>query len=50
MPAPAINSDNETILYPAFLVILLVTGNIGRGVLKTGKTRQIEITENGFFY
>jgi hypothetical protein len=35
-------------LYPAFLVILLVTGNIGGET--TGKIHQIEITENGFFY
>ena len=26
-----INSGNETMLFPAFLVILLVTGNIGGG-------------------
>jgi len=36
---------------PAFLVILLVTGNMGEGWIDTtGKIRQIEVTENGLFY
>jgi hypothetical protein len=39
------------VLYPAFLVILLVTGNIGgRGRETTGKIRQIEDRANGLFY
>ena len=37
--------------YPVFLVILLVTGNIGGGGMETtGKIRQIEITANSLFY
>jgi len=45
-------------LYPAFLVILLVTGNIGGmdgggwgvGIETKGKMRQIEVTENNLSY
>jgi hypothetical protein len=40
-------------LYPAFLVILLVTDIIvegGGGMETTGKIRQIEGTENSLFY
>jgi hypothetical protein len=41
-------------VYPAFLVILLVTENIGevggRGLETTEKIRQIEVTENNPFY
>jgi len=45
-----INSGNETMLCPAFLVILLVTGSI-RGEMETkGKICQIEVTENSLFY
>jgi hypothetical protein len=36
------------VLYPAFLTILLVAGNIG-GMETTGKIRQIEIRENDLF-
>jgi len=39
------------LLYPAFLVILLVTVNIGgRGDETTGQRRQIEIKANSLFY
>jgi hypothetical protein len=38
-------------LYPAFLVILLVTVEYQRGVMETtGNIRQIEVTENSLFY
>jgi len=37
-------------VHPAFLVILLVTENIGEGIETTGKIRQIEITANSLFY
>ena len=43
----------DKLLYPAFLVILLVTENIGRGeraVETTGKILQIEVKENSPFY
>jgi hypothetical protein len=37
-------------VYPAFLVILLLTGNIEEGIETTGKIRQFEIKENSPFY
>jgi len=44
----------DKLLYPAFLVILLVTENIGRGgggaVETTGKIRQIGVKKNSPFY
>jgi hypothetical protein len=36
-------------MYPAFLVFLFVTGNIG-GMETTGEIGQIEVTENSLFY
>jgi hypothetical protein len=36
-------------LYPAFIVIFLVTENIG-GKETTGKIRQFKVTENSLFY
>jgi hypothetical protein len=36
-------------IYPVFLVILHVAGNIG-GMETTGKIRQIAVTENSLFY
>jgi hypothetical protein len=43
------------IFYQAYLVILLVSGNIGGGgggggMETIGKIRQIEVTENSLFY
>jgi hypothetical protein len=43
-------SDFMTVFYPTFRVILLVTGNKGRGAETTGKIRQIEIRENSLIY
>ena len=40
---------NISLLYPAFLVILHVTGNIG-GMETKGKVRKIEGIENSLFY
>jgi len=38
-------------LYSAFLVILLVTWNVGRRRMGTaGKISEIEVTENSLFY
>jgi len=36
-------------MYPVFLAILLVIGNVG-GMETTGKIHEIEITKNGIFY
>jgi len=49
------SSTSFPILYPAFLVILLVTGNIEGGgeggwMETTGKMCQIEITGNSLLY
>jgi hypothetical protein len=41
--------SSAVLLYPAVLVILLVTGNIGR-LETTGKICQFEVTENSLFY
>jgi len=50
-----IDKKGDKTVYPAFLVILLVTGNIEGGagwggMEMTGKICQIEITENSLFY
>jgi hypothetical protein len=38
----------KLVLYPAFLVILLVTGNIG-GMETTGKIGKIDVTKRVYF-
>jgi hypothetical protein len=42
--------EKAAAVFPAFLVILLVSGNIGVGGMETtGKIRQIKATENSLF-
>jgi hypothetical protein len=37
-------------MYPGFLVILFVMGNIREGMETTGKIYQFDVTENRQFY